>query len=398
MRILVVASYLPYPLFSGGHVRLYNILKELSKRHSITLVCEKRHHQTEEDVLAVKKFCKEIYTVNRKKQWSPETIFQTAVSAYPFLLSGHALPEMKKILEKLLRTEKFDVVHIETFYVYQNLPKTYLPTVLVEHNIEYSVYQRFTNTAPLLLRPLLQIDVEKIKYWEKKTWRKVHVVVGVSSKEAQAMRLDAYVVPNGVDLATFPFKAVQKTKKSKLQTILFMGDFKWIQNKDAASWIVKEIFPRIQSSIVNNKSSIGPKLWIVGKHIPDSLKALASESVVFDEHAPDKTSDIYKKADVLLAPIRVGGGTSYKILEAMCSGVPVVTTRLGIEGLGLTHGRDVLVGQTAEELAKETVEILSDVKTYESVRKNARQLIEEKYSWTKITKTLEGVYKNAIEE
>src|SRR5579872_7306592 len=154
MKILVVSSYLPYPLFSGGHVRLYNLLRELSVKHEITLVCEMRSHQTQEDTAAVKKFCKEIHVVERRKQWSPGVIFQTAISSLPFLLAGHNLPEMKKILTRLLASKKFDVIHIETFYVYQNLPKTTVPTVLVEHNIEYKVYARFEKTAPIFVKPL----------------------------------------------------------------------------------------------------------------------------------------------------------------------------------------------------------------------------------------------------
>ncbi len=390
MRILIVSSYLPYPLFSGGHVRLYNLLKELSRHNEITLVCEKRSHQTESDVEEVKKFCKALYFVNRKKQWSPEVIFQTAISAYPFLLSGHKLPRMQQILTKLLKDEKFDCVHIETFYVYQNLPQTNIPIVLVEHNIEYAVYQRFTKRAPVLIRPFLQIDVEKIKYWEEKIWKEVSAVVGVSQKEASAMRADSFVVPNGVDLASFPFKKETHTESFEQvvdRKILFMGDFKWIQNRDTALWILSEIFPLISAS---NKHI---KLWIVGKHIPDTFKKYASSTINIDENAPEKTADIYKKADVLLAPIRVGGGTSYKILEAMASGVPVITTQLGIEGLGAIVGKHALVGETSEELSHAVLHVLREKKLFESLRRQARFLIEEKYSWIEIAKKMEEVYK-----
>jgi len=158
MRVLIVSSFLPYPLFSGGHIRLFNLIKELSKRHEITLVCEKRTHQTKEDIDAVRKFCKEIFVVVRKKQWSAEVVVKSAVSSLPFLLAGHSLSHMRTVLTKLLQEEVFDVVHIETFYVAQNVPDTTIPTVLVEHNIEYAVYQRFVDNAPFLLKPLLQID------------------------------------------------------------------------------------------------------------------------------------------------------------------------------------------------------------------------------------------------
>ncbi len=392
MKILLISSFLPFPLHSGGQVRLYNLIKELSKRHKITLICEIRPHQTKKDIAEVATFCEAVHVVPRRKQWSLKNIARSGYSLYPFLLNGHTLLEMKQKIVEVLRDTRFDLIHIETFYVFQNLPKTYLPTVLVEHNIEYEVYQRFANTAPIVVRPLLMADIWKIKYWEKKFWQKAKEVVAVSEQDKMKMApFHATVVPNGVDPKQFPFV---KKKTGKEKRILFMGDFTWIQNRQAATWILTEIWPKIQEKL----SEKPIKLWIVGKHIPDSIKALGGEDVVFDEHAPDETSKIYQKSYVLLAPIKVGGGTSYKILESMASGVPVVTTELGVKGLGAKHKSEALVGESSDELAKSVIELFSDEKVYEKIQKNARALIEEKYTWESITKTLEKVYNNACTE
>lgn len=337
----------------------------------------------------VKKYCKEVFTVDRKKQWSPQVVIKTAISPLPFLLAGHSLLSMKKIIAKLLKEKTFDVIHVETFYVMQNIPVTSVPIVLVEHNIEYSVYQRFVDTAPFLLKPLLQIDVEKIKHFEKKSWQEATMVVGVSQIEAKQMRSDARVVANGVSLVDFPYK--EKMTKKDRKTVLFMGDFTWIQNRDTALWILKEIWPKIEKKM-------NVKLWIVGKHIPDVIKEYASTSIQIDENAPNKTSEIYKKTDLLLAPIRVGGGTSYKILEAMASGVPVVTTNLGVEGLGAKNSIHALVGKTAEDLSQYVLSVLKNARAYENIRKNAREFIEKNYSWKEIAKQLERVYKDAIKK
>ncbi|HSW87855.1 MAG TPA: hypothetical protein VLG12_01710, partial [Candidatus Saccharimonadales bacterium] len=95
MRILIVSSYLPYPLTNGGHIRLYNLIKALSKKYKITLICEQRGFQTEQDVNEIKKFCEDVFTVDRKQQWAWQNIVKTGTSTYPFLLVGHTLPEMK---------------------------------------------------------------------------------------------------------------------------------------------------------------------------------------------------------------------------------------------------------------------------------------------------------------
>src|SRR5437868_2426971 len=96
MKILIISSYLPYPLHSGGQVRLYNLIKELSDKHDITLICEKRSHQTNGDVSAVEKICKKVVTVPRRKQWSLQNIARSATSSHSFLVTGHTLSQMQQ--------------------------------------------------------------------------------------------------------------------------------------------------------------------------------------------------------------------------------------------------------------------------------------------------------------
>ena len=217
MKILMVSSYLPYPLFSGGHIRLYNILKLLSEKHKITLICEKRDWQTEEDVLEIKKVCEHVETVERKKQWTVQNIIKTEFSLSPFLIVGHANKDMKKKIKKALEKENFDLIHIETFYVMQNMPKTDIPIVLVEHNIEYLVYQRFANMAPIFVQPLLFLDVLKLRYRERYFWQKATKLVVVSEAEKKFIkRKDVALVPNGVDIEKFKVQSSKfKVKSSR---------------------------------------------------------------------------------------------------------------------------------------------------------------------------------------
>jgi glycosyltransferase involved in cell wall biosynthesis len=400
MKILLVSSYLPYPLFSGGHIRLYNLVKELGKKHEITLVCEKRSYQTEKDIREVENICKRVITVPRKNQWSLKNIVGSGFSRDPFLVTGHTNTQLREEIEKVLTEEIFDLIHVETFYVIQNIPlESTLPIVLVEHNIEYLVYQRYANTAPFFLRPLLGVDIFKLKKTEEKAWERATRIVAVSEEEKEIMRKDGIsVVPNGVDVERFSFKTMHKkeyhsvAKKLTLpeKELLFIGDFKWIQNRDTVKWIIQDIWPFLLRAI---DGDIKIKLWIVGKNIPPSLKALNKyDGIIFDENAPDDTTDIFKRADILLSPIRVGGGTSYKILEAMASGVPVVTTGLGFEGLHAKKDEAIMVGDDVQTIVEKTARLLRDDELFFSVAKNARKAIEDYYDWKRIAKTLDDVY------
>lgn len=402
MKILIVSSYLPYPLFSGGHVRLYNILKELAKKHEITLVCEKRKNQTEKDIEEVRKLCKQVITVERKKQWSINNILNSGFSAYPFLLVGHKSKKMRQKIQELLKKEKFDLIHVETFYVMHNVPKTSLPLVLVEHNIEYLVYKRFLNQVPIFLRPILSLDVVKMRFWEEKYWEKATKLVAVSEEEKRIMkRSDAAVVPNGVDTKSFEFRENKNVTNRNEKRILFIGDFKWIQNKDAALWFLNEVWPSLSNKWIlqqmEENEKIMLKLWIVGKNIPDSIKKMKRDiNIIIDENAPNETPKIFNQADLLIAPIRVGGGTSYKILEAMASGVPVVTTPLGIEGLEAEENKNVLVSNNPKEISNMIISILNNKDLYADLTKSSRKVVEEKYDWRIITKKLEEVYEAAV--
>ena len=394
MKILVVSSYLPFPLLSGGNIRLYNLLKLLSKKHKITLICEKRPNQTENDVKEVEKICEKVITVERKKQWSAKNVIKTGFSLDAFLITGHKSAEMTGIIKAELDKQKYDLIHVETFYVMQNLPKVSLPVVLVEHNIEYLVYKRFVDNAPFFARPLLLLDVLKLKKQEEYFWKKATKLVAVSELEKNIMtRDDVQIVQNGVDLEKFKFQAPESKFLNKEKRALFIGDFKWIQNKDAVSFIIKEIWPKI-----NLKFKTGNlKLWIVGRNMPQSLKNLSDDkNVIFDDNNKDKTEDIYGKSFMLLAPLRVGGGTSYKVLEAMATGTAVVTTNLGIEGIKAKNNVHVLASEDSETIAKNAERLLSDKNLYEELAKNAREFIEKHYSWDEITKKLEDVYLSVI--
>ncbi|HUD04857.1 MAG TPA: glycosyltransferase family 4 protein [Patescibacteria group bacterium] len=392
MKILMVSSYLPYPLKSGGEIRLYNLMKNLAEKHEITLICEKRDYQTKEDVEEVKKICKKVITVTRRKQWTTANILKTGLSMNPFLIVGHTSEEMKLAIKDELVRERYDLIHVETFYVYQNLPKVSIPVILVEHNVEYLAYQRYIKLANPFLKLFFTIDVMKLKKKEEQAWRKVDKLVAVSNMERRLMkRADISVVPNGVDLNNFQFRSSQNLPEEK--RILFIGDFKWFQNVDAAEVILKQIWPRIGLKLAESKNRADIKLWIIGRNIPEKIKSLAaSKNIILEENSKEETAEIFRKAYLLLAPIRAGGGTSYKILEAFASGVGVVTTNLGLEGLEAKNNIHALASEKEDELAELSLVMIQDHSVYRKLTLNARKLVEEKYDWRVIAQKLDEVY------
>jgi glycosyltransferase involved in cell wall biosynthesis len=393
MRILMISSYLPYPLLSGGQVRLFNLIKVLSVDHEITLVCEMRPTQSAQDVAAVEMYCKTVRTVARRKQWSLRNIVRSGVTAHSFLLNGHRHHAMQRAIGDELGGGSFAVIHVETFYVLQNLPPTAVPVVLVEHNIEYGVYERYRHRAPAVLRPFVAIDVAKLRREEEMAWSRADVLVAVSNADKAVMEeagLSVRVIPNGVDTEKFGLKSIPAAISEQEKRILFIGDFRWLQNRDSVAFILEEIWPILRKRLTGHRA----RLWIVGRQIPQSVRRLAGDpDVMFDEASSARpTPEIFRDAYLLLAPIRVGGGTSYKILEAMSCGTPVVTMKLSADGLEARDGQDLLVGQTAEELADRARHLFDDAGAYERIGTAGRAFVEGRYRWKEIARSLDGIY------
>ncbi|OGD94929.1 hypothetical protein A3A48_03355 [Candidatus Curtissbacteria bacterium RIFCSPLOWO2_01_FULL_37_9] len=386
----MITPYLPYPLVSGGQIRTYNLLKNLAPKHQITLASFIRDSDETQYLKDLKPFCKKIIILQRRRAFSPLNIFLAAITPYPFLVSIYFDLGVKDQIRKELRREKYDLIHAETFYVMPNIPQTEVPIFLVEQVIEYLVYQRFVEGLSIWLIPLklfLFIDVFKIKWWERYYWKKAARLAAMSKEDKNFIKslepdLNIDVIANGVDIDYF---AKTHKKKTKNPTILFVGQFKWLPNKDATKFLVNDIWPQIKRKIV------GAKLWIVGRNPPSDILKFASRDILVDGSIEDIRL-AYGSSDILLAPIRNGRGTKYKILEAMATKTPIVGTRLSVEGINLNNGKEALIAENAADLSAQTVKVLKNPKLGQELALAAYNLVRDQYSWKKISAKLDHVY------
>ncbi|PIQ72286.1 hypothetical protein COY13_00730 [Candidatus Roizmanbacteria bacterium CG_4_10_14_0_2_um_filter_36_35] len=396
MKILMVTPYVPYPPSSGGQIRTFNLLKHLSEKNEITLVALYKNETEKKYYSYLKSFCKKIYLCQRpEKPWTFRTIFNTLFSFSPFLVVRNFSEEAKNIISKLLDQEHFDVIHAETFYVMPHIPQTKIPIVLVEQTIEYNVYKHFVNSLPLYLRLLLYFDIDifKLKHWERFYWKKANIVVAVSSPDEKIIKkeeagIKTSIIPNCVgDEMIAP---VLEKKDIKKPVIFFQGNFFWLQNVEAAKFLIEKIYPPLMKNNPNISIVIaGQNAKKIGfiKETNIKIVDIASDDV-------KTVKELFQEATLFIAPIFGPGGTRLKILAAMGSGIPVIATSTGVEGLDVKDREHILIAHSPSQFVKEIIDVLSNKLLYKKIQKNAYFLVKEKYQWRTIAQTLESVYKN----
>ena len=400
MRIFMLTPYLPYPLMSGGQVRTYNLLKQISQEHEVTLFALIKDEEERQYIKELTPYCHTVRVFKRTAQpWHPRNILLAGFTAFPFVVTRNLVTSLKKEIDKELQENEYDLIHVETFYMMPSIPETKLPIILVEQTIEYLGYEDFAakigKRLPLI-RPLLNIDISKIRFWEKFYWKTCDRLVTVSADdrdfihgvEPDIAKID--VVSNGVDMNFF--NEVKK-KLTPKPSILFVGTFHWLPNVEAVEFLVEKVWPLIKKAIPE------ATLRVVGSSPTAKIQAYGKRdtSIVVTGRVPD-IRDEYARANVLLAPVFSGKGTRYKVLEAMASETPVVGTSIALEGISAEPGTTVLLADNAEDLAQQTITLLQDQNKQKEMGRAGKTFVSRNFSWERIAKHLLRVYEETTKQ
>jgi glycosyltransferase involved in cell wall biosynthesis len=392
MNILFVSAILPYPLYSGGQIRIYNLLKELSHKHTISLYSFIRN-EDEKKYMKDLRFLHDVTLVKRGRGMQPKYLIPSIFGTYPLLLSTYNNSEMKNVISEALRRRTFDLIHIEPFYVYPSIPGVSVPLVVSEHNVEHEVYRSYAEKVRYPgIRQIQLYDADKLRTSETSVLKKATAVTAVSVGDAEKLKIlsgrqDITVVPNGVDTDYFTFE--NKIFRKKKLSFVFIGNFLWIPNIDVLHTLLDDVWP------VLHDANPGSELHIVGANVPDWAKHLTEKDVIIDGIIPD-IRDAYRKADALIAPLGIAGGTKFKILEAFACGCPVITTREGIAGIDGNIEKCVMIASTPEEMKDAVGDMSKNERKWMTMCELARRLVETHYGWSAIARELSKVWEGAV--
>lgn len=394
MQILLITNNVPYPPNSGFPLRVYNLLYRIAEKHKVWLVTFSEGEEDVADLDHLRKICCGVETV----------VFQNAgalarpLQAVDYVRRG--IPPTLRIYESAGMVEKikqltcevdFDIVQIEDSHMsayLDFLPDSMTPrTVLTFHDVNFDKFERISRLEPKRTRKIRSwLHSRLMRRWEPYHSEKFGHCVAMSNSDRNLLKavnpkLKIDVIPNGVDTKLYP----QLPFPENVFRILFVGNMAYRPNIDAVTFFCESIYPRIKAEF--------PKIefWIVGKDPSPEVLCLKGNGIKVTGQVDDLIP-YYKDSAVCVAPLRAGGGTRLKILEAMALGRPVVTTSVGCEGLEVKHGTDLFIADQPDQFADYTLQLLKDKQKWLEMTKNARQLAVNFYDWDVIAQAHLNLY------
>jgi polysaccharide biosynthesis protein PslH len=389
LNIAWVTYGLPWPMDRGAALRDAHLLRYVTQRHHVHLFAVLEKAPGSEAMHAANTMCASVDWVlmRQEKGWQKVRAWaQHALAGHPLATWSYCPGELAQRLSVLVRRERIDVVQIEHSFLAPfvgALAHSPCRTILDLHNYGATQYQSMLRMPCEPWQRLSWLaKAALMSGWEGRIARRFDRCLAVSPLEAQALASAAGrpvdVLPNGVDTETLPPLAPSPGNK-----LLFVGNLRYRPNDDAVDWMVRDILPRVREEIED------AELMVVGAR---QGRCDRSEQGVRFLGMVDDLVTCYRGAQLALAPLRAGGGTRLKILEAMALGRPVVSTTLGCEGLPVVPGEHLLTADSPQTFAAAIVRLLRDRRLCEQIAGRARSLVERELGWAKIGGQLLSLY------
>jgi glycosyltransferase involved in cell wall biosynthesis len=397
LTVLYVCQFPPSPPRFGAQVRMHGLMTALAERHDVWAVCCAEPDMIRESRRAMEEYCRGVDIVPDAISASTlrKRLLQLRSLASTGTFERHLFttPALRRAIEAALSARRFDVVNVEGPFVahqrFRRAPPGAPPPRLVldEHNVEYDVHRQTVEAGGggVLRRAYNAVNWRKMRREEEGLWRRVDAITVTSASDLARVRAahpDARVavVPNGVDAERYRPRA--GPPRSDGRTVLFFGALDYYPNSEGLLSFLDEVWP----SLVETHP--GARMRILGRRPPPALLARQGPAIEVAGFVEDLRPSLAEAA-VVVVPLRLGGGTRLKILEAMAMGKPIVSTSLGAEGLDATHGRELLLADDPARFAAEVRRVLDDPALAARLGKAARAFVERRFSWRASARALE---------
>ncbi len=386
MRILFLSRWFPYPPDNGSKIRIFNILKQLSRRHDVDLVTfyEGTDRANEGSIGALSEVCSDVRAVPYRpyRPTSAKAVVGLLSKQPRHLVDTHS-PALKATIEEELTRKQYDLVIASQLAMAPYAVAIHgVPTILEE--LELSVFADAAATGSMAKRARCQLTWLKLVTYLRTLLPRFAACTVVSESEKRKVEravpgyADVRVIPNAVDLSRYDgdFGAPRPN------TLVFCGALTYSANLDALRFFLRDVYPRILSEVPN------VVLRVTGRTQGVDLSSLPNHPGVQYTGYVQDVRPVVAQSWVSVVPIRIGGGTRLKILESMALGTPVVSTSKGAEGLDVADGQNILIADQPEEFAARVVSIVRSVELRRKLAANGRLLVELRYDWEAVGREL----------
>jgi len=396
MKILIIDEEFPYPLNTGKRLRSFNLTKVLAQHNDVAYLAYGdinskaagylREHNIE--TIAVPPH-------NRVKHGLMFYIrlFLNLFCPLPYIVTSHRTKYYQEKLNKLIATSDYDIVICEwTPYAIFIKPLENIKKIVVAHNIESFIWNRYVeNESNLFKRIYTSLQRDKVHRFEKICFFWSDGATAVSDLEAEVIsefgvEYNVETVDNGVDLEYF------KPQDNSIisDELVFTGSMDWRPNQDAVQYFVEDVLPLIRKT----RPSI--MFTAVGRKPPDNIVKLGEIDGVTITGTVDDVRPYIARAALYVVPLRIGGGSRLKILEAMAMQKPILSTTVGAEGLHATPGEHIAIADGAQGLADEVIACLDNKEGCAHIALNGLKLVQSRYSWSELGMKLDRYLKQIV--
>lgn len=390
MRILFLTPRFPYPPLKGDTLRAYHQIRALHEAgNTITLLSLADAPVSHADMAEMQALCDRIEVVHLPKSRAMLNMGFGLFNARPLQVSHYISGEFRRLLAHTLNAYRFDAIHVALIrmlpYVW-DLPSTHPPvTVDLIDSLGLNLEDRRKSTrGPLRLA--YELEYRRVLRYERESVRRFDALAVSSPADKQALggHGNIAVIPNGVDLDRFPF---DPERDGTDESIIFTGNMGYGPNEEAVLWFAAEVWPLLRQS--------HPQLRfrIAGINPSERVMALANIAGI---DVLGKVPDValcLREATIAVAPMRSGSGIQNKVLEAMSSGTPVVSTSIGNRGVGAQHNAHLLVADTGTAFAQSIETLLQSPGKRSQMAQQARRYVESRFQWSEHANALLGLYK-----
>jgi sugar transferase (PEP-CTERM/EpsH1 system associated) len=399
MKLLFVTGTLPYPPTDGWKIRVFALLRGLAPRHAVSVVSFVRRSDEAQTVQRLRDHGIEVHVVSRDHRYAPSKLLQGLVGRTAFPILNYRDERMTHSLRRVLQSDTFDIVQVESIHMAQyclGLPQT---TILDLHNIESLLMRRYARqeTNPLK-RAYAEVTWRKLASYERETCGRVSHCLTCSDEERILLQTRCgvdrvTVIPNGVEVDA---RAGEEPDMPPVgprpsgERIVFVGRMDYHANVEGVRWFSRHVWPRIRA---RRSSAV---FQIVGGYPVPAISRLARAGEIEITGFVRDVRPYVKEASVVVVPLRVGGGTRLKILEALALRKPVVSTTVGAEGIEAVPDRDLVIADRAETFAAEVVSLLSQPDRRQMLGNAGHRLVQNQYNWDRIVQDLEAVYEQCL--